>query len=173
MSPRRRSGGCLQVAALALFAGLVGAFAASTLYRHAPEPTPPPSEPAAAGEAVPALDRARIRVEVRNGSGRAGLAERVTAYLRDAGFDVVDFGNADRFDHAQTTILDRIGRPTLAREVGRALPGVRIASEPDSSLFLDVTVVLGADVADVLERGRRETVEEEPRSGWFWRLLGR
>lgn len=47
-----------------------------------------------------------VRVKVLNGSGTTGLARRVSELLRNEGFTVVHVGNADRFDYAQSYIID-------------------------------------------------------------------
>jgi hypothetical protein len=85
----------------------------------------------------------RVRVEVLNTTRTRGLARRVTYYLRDRGFDVVDFGTGA--GTADTTlVIDRSGHPEWAAMVARALGGsVRRVSRPDTSRYLDVTVVLG------------------------------
>lgn len=87
----------------------------------------------------------RIRVEVLNGGGRPGMARAGTDFLRDRGFDVVTLGNAAAFDQDSSVVLDRVGRSDWAAEVARAMGIGRIATEPDSSHYVDVTVVLGAE----------------------------
>jgi len=89
----------------------------------------------------------RIRVEVLNAGGEAGMARVATDRLRDQGFDVVYFGNADAFDQDSTVVLDRSGRPEAARAVGEVMRAASILSEPDSNLYLDVTVLLGKEWA--------------------------
>jgi len=87
----------------------------------------------------------RVRVEVLNGGGYAGAAREVTEALRDQGFDVVFFGNAGTFDRDSSVVLDRMGALDRARDVADALGIRNLRSEPDSNLYLDVTVVLGRD----------------------------
>jgi hypothetical protein len=87
----------------------------------------------------------RVRVEVLNGGGRAGVARAATERLRDAGFDVVFFGNAGSFDQDSSLVLDRVGRPEWARAVAEALEIPNLRSEPNPNLYLDVSVVLGRD----------------------------
>jgi len=87
----------------------------------------------------------RVRVEVRNAGGRSGMAHTATNTLRDLGFDVVYFGNADHFGRDSTVVIDRVGRIEKARAVADALGVMRVVSEPDSNLYLDVTVLLGAE----------------------------
>ncbi|HEX6937834.1 MAG TPA: LytR C-terminal domain-containing protein [Longimicrobiales bacterium] len=98
----------------------------------------------AAGVPV-ATDDARVRVEVLNAAGRSGLAREATRRLRDRGFDVVYFGNAEAFGRDSSIVLDRVGKPDVAEGVAAALGIRRVASEPDSSLLLEVTVLLGLD----------------------------
>jgi hypothetical protein len=104
----------------------------------APEEVPDvPAAKAPAGE--------RVRVEVLNAAGIPGLARVVTRTLRERGFDVVYFGNARGFSPESTLVIDRVGREETAREVADALEVERVRSRPDSTLLLEVTVVVGRD----------------------------
>src|SRR5687767_11086221 len=85
----------------------------------------------------------RIMVEVQNATATRGLASRATLYLRDRGFDVVSFGNAsERRD--STVVLDRSGKADFAAIVAKAMKA-RAESRPDTSRYLDVTVLVGSD----------------------------
>lgn len=99
------------------------------------------------GSSAPADARApegtRIKVEVLNATQIRGLARRATAYLRDRGFDVVGSGNVAE-QRAKTIVYDRSTHPEWARLVGRAM-NAPVVERPDSSRYLDVTVLLGAD----------------------------
>ena len=108
------------------------------------EPGPAETEPPETTVADPPPTEGRVRVEVLNGSGKTGLARAATDRLRDAGFDVVYFGNAAR--SADTSfVLARSTDDSGARAVARQL-GIRaVRNEPDSTLFLEATVVLGKD----------------------------
>ncbi|HEX6536339.1 MAG TPA: LytR C-terminal domain-containing protein [Gemmatimonadaceae bacterium] len=85
----------------------------------------------------------RIEVEVLNATRVQGLARRATFHLRDRGFDVVESGNA-RERRDSTLVLDRSGHPEWARLVARAMGGAAVVSRPDSSRYVDVTVLIGA-----------------------------
>lgn len=103
-------------------------------------------DPIAPPERVNVLvpDGVRIKVEVFNASGQRGWARLATFALRDAGFDVVRYGN-DPPPHQDTTVvIARSGRDDWAQLVARALGGARIESRPDTSRYLDVTVLLGS-----------------------------
>ena len=85
----------------------------------------------------------RIRVEVLNATRVRGLARRATMHLRDRGFDVVHVGTS-RDARDSTLVLDRSGHSDWAQLVARALGGARVERAPDSSRYLDVTVLVGA-----------------------------
>ena len=85
----------------------------------------------------------RIRVEVLNATRVRGLARRATMHLRDRGFDVVNVGTS-RDTRDSTLVLDRSGHPEWAQLVAKALGGARVDQAPDSSRYLDVTVLVGA-----------------------------
>lgn len=85
----------------------------------------------------------RVRVEVLNATRTRGLARRATRHLRDRGFDVVLVGNA-RETLDSTRIIDRTGHPDWAALVAEAMGGARIESVPDTSRYLDITVLVGA-----------------------------
>jgi hypothetical protein len=124
---RLRAGALLSVIAAVVVA--IGLFRAETSRR----PSPPD---------VAATDRERVRVEVLNATAVRGLARRATQLLRDQGFDVLEVGTAGR-QMDSTLVLDRSGHPEWARRVADALGGARVESRPDSSRYLDVTVLLG------------------------------
>lgn len=85
----------------------------------------------------------RIKVEVLNATSVPGLARRAAMFLRDRGFDVVGTGTAA--DKRSTTlILDRSGHPDWATLLAKAIPA-KIEARPDSTRYLDVTVLLGDD----------------------------
>jgi hypothetical protein len=108
-------------------------------------PLVPDDRAETASEISYADQRRRIRVEVLNGAGDAGAAARVTEALREAGFDVKTYGNADRYDHEHTFVLDRSGRPGAAGAVAVALGGAEVEQRLDPELYLDATVILGSD----------------------------
>ena len=85
----------------------------------------------------------RIKVEVLNATRTKGLARRATLYLRDRGFDVVGSGNVSE-QRITTIVYDRSSHPEWARLVARAM-NAPVVSRPDSSRYLDVTVLLGAN----------------------------
>lgn len=105
---------------------------------------PAVSEPGGTGEvAEPPADR--VRVEVLNASGRPGLARQATRFLRDRGYDVVNFGNAGARAGSTSEVIDRVGNRDAADDVAEALGIVKVSAKADSSLAVDATVILGTD----------------------------
>jgi hypothetical protein len=86
----------------------------------------------------------RIRVEILNATATRGLALTATRLLRDRGFDVVSIGNAP-VQRDSTLVLDRTSHPQWARLASEALGRGRVALRPDSSGYVDITVLLGSD----------------------------
>jgi hypothetical protein len=109
-----------------------------------------------AAEVLEAL-RNRPTIKLLNGCGRAGMAERMQPPLRRAGFDVLDTGNADRFDYEQTVVRDRSGKAGAATKLSDWLQAEYGVGEvrddrvpvPEADLIL----ILGRDLADSLARG--------------------
>ena len=88
----------------------------------------------------------RIKIEVLNATDTRGLARRAMFVLRDAGFDVVYFGNtAERAD--TSVVRDRSGHAEWAALAARAMRGARVEQKPDSSHFLDLTILVGRNWA--------------------------
>lgn len=85
----------------------------------------------------------RIRVEVLNATRTRGLGRRAMLYLRDQGFDVVEVGTSS-VARDTTLVLDRSRHPEWARNVATSLGTARVESRPDSSRYLDVTVLVGS-----------------------------
>lgn len=134
-TPRRRT---LAGAGIVLL--LVAAIVAWRMVTRAPVVVGGPV--LAAGEArAPA--GVRVRVEVLNATRTRGLARRATRHLRDRGFDVVVVGNAPE-TRDSTTVIDRTGHPDWAALVAEAMGGARVESVPDTSRYLDITVLVGA-----------------------------
>jgi len=104
----------------------------------------PDSAPTAAARDLPTRE-GRVRVEVLNAAGTPGLARAATERLRAQGLDVVYYGNASGFGPDTSWVLDRVGRPEAAERVARALGIERVRTEVDTTLYLDVSVVVARD----------------------------
>jgi len=85
----------------------------------------------------------RVRVQVLNATRTRGLARRAMLYLRDQGFDVVEVGTTSAIRDT-TLVLDRSRHPEWARSVATSLGAARVETRPDTSRYLDVTVLVGS-----------------------------
>lgn len=88
-----------------------------------------------------------IQVEVLNGSGTAGLADRFTDFLRSKNFDVIKTGNFSSFDIDNTFLIDRCGKKEYAFELADSL-GINksnVIQQSNKYYYLDVTLVIGKD----------------------------
>jgi hypothetical protein len=95
-----------------------------------------------------------VIVEVLNGCGVSGVADRVAARLREEDFDVMFVGNADDFNYEETLIVDRSGACSKAVTVARALGVDNVVQQVRESFFVDVSVVIGSDMAESLATAR-------------------
>lgn len=88
-----------------------------------------------------------IQIEVLNGCGIPGIANSFTGVLRANGFDVVETGNFDHFDLAETIVISRSGVEDNAKRVAEALgvEQINVIREESPDYYLDVTVVIGHD----------------------------
>jgi len=152
-------GGRLRAVAVVAIVLLAGAFVGSAVAQWWETPVGP-------GQGGPRTTGfgERVRVEVLNGGGVSGRAGEATDALRDAGFDVVLFGNAGTFDRDSSVVLDRVGGLDAARAVADVLGIRNVRSEPDSNLYLDVSVVLGRAWTPVAEEGGEA---ETPARAWW------
>ncbi len=132
----------LAVVAVLLVAGAAAAWYAAR--RGAASEAGPidPRVALALSDSARAPDGVRVRVEVLNASPVRGLARRATMHLRERGFDVVVVGNAGE-RHDSTLVLVRAGDAEWAARVARAMGGAAVEARPDSSRYLDVTVLVG------------------------------
>ena len=85
----------------------------------------------------------RVRGQGLNATRTRGLARRAMLYLRDQGFDVLEIGTTSPTLDT-TLVLDRSNHPEWARNVASSLGMARVESRPDSSRYLDVTVLVGS-----------------------------
>ena len=88
-----------------------------------------------------------ILVEVLNGCGVTGIADRITDSLRVKNVDVVNTGNYRSFDIDNTIVIDRTGNLTSAKYVAQSI-GInerQIIQQKNKNYFLDVTVIVGKD----------------------------
>jgi hypothetical protein len=93
-----------------------------------------------------------VQMEVLNGCGVDGVAQKFTDYLRKDNFDVVNvsnyfLNNIIVNDISHTLVIDRLGNKANAIKVAEAL-GIKkenIIEQINNNYFLDVTLIIGRD----------------------------
>ena len=89
----------------------------------------------------------RIKVELLNGCGISGLADKYSNFFRENGFDVVLSKNAPHFNYEKSQVILRQGDKEIAIETASFLdinPG-EIIEKINDQLNCDVTIILGKD----------------------------
>lgn len=88
-----------------------------------------------------------IQVEVLNGCGIGGIADKFTEFLRANHFDVVQMGNYISFDVEKTIVIDRTGNIQNAYKVAKTLGIGRknVIQQINPNYFLDVSIIVGKD----------------------------
>ncbi len=86
-----------------------------------------------------------INIEILNGSTNPGQAQSLRNYFIEYGFNIVHYGNAERSDYDKTLIIDRIGRPSLAKRIADIINCKEVHTRIDRTLLVDVTIIIGND----------------------------
>jgi DNA-binding CsgD family transcriptional regulator len=88
-----------------------------------------------------------IQLEVLNGCGVAGAAEKITDYLRNNSVDVVQIKNYVSFEIEKSLVIDRTGNRSNAEKIADLLGIDRknIVQQLSNDYFLDVSLVVGKD----------------------------
>lgn len=118
------------------------------------EPTPTPAPPTPTPTMAPAdiQDLQRLaedgaRIAVQNGTSEANYAARVAAMLLEEGYQVVEFGDADRLDYPSTVIVDYTAKTytleTLIEKFQVSPENVR--RSPNLRSQIDIRIIVGQD----------------------------
>jgi hypothetical protein len=87
-------------------------------------------------------------VEVLNGSGTPGVANKIADCLRTKGFDVKNIGNAPTWNYPVTIVVARTADLASAQQIGAALKTDKVIMMRDTLSIYDVDVFVGADYAE-------------------------
>ncbi len=94
-----------------------------------------------------------MQVEVLNGCGVSGAADRFTDYLRKKNFDVVNTGNYRSFNIDNSIIIDRTGNIVNAEYLAEVI-GIdkkEVIQQKNKNYFLDVTLIIGKDYKQLFQ----------------------
>jgi hypothetical protein len=119
----------------------IASAAADSLSAPAPQQHVQPSPPPKPAAAVPNIGS----VQVWNGCGADGAANRVADFLRSKSFDVKDIGNAPSWNYPATMVISRTADMGLANDIEKALRTGKVALIRNGDAMYDVTVIAGPD----------------------------
>lgn len=89
-----------------------------------------------------------MKLEVLNGNAMFGIATRVAKDLELQGFEIVNIGNADRFDYEKTKIIVYSKKVNLDSEFKELFNDFEIVKENQTNTNLDLVIILGKDMAE-------------------------
>lgn len=103
------------------------------------------------------VNTSKIKIEVLNGCGIAGVAEKLTDYLRTSGFDVVKLGNYRSFQIENSIVIARNEKIQNAQRVAVAsgLSPESVIQQTNPEYLLDVTFILGKDYKKLIPLQKR------------------
>ena len=87
-----------------------------------------------------------IQIEILNGCGEKGIAVLYTDFLRDNGYDVIDYKNANNFNYTNSKILfhnDNIESKELINLLN--IDDENIDYIYNKNIFFDLTLIIGKD----------------------------
>jgi len=96
---------------------------------------------------TPTTPREEATIFVQNGTTVEGLAARTAAFLKEHGYKVAGFGNADRHDYAYSLIIVRTGKRQAANALAQflSIPQEHVQSNPQLDVEADLVLILGMD----------------------------
>jgi LCP family protein required for cell wall assembly len=110
-------------------------------------PTPTPTLAPVEIEEFQDLAREGARIAVQNGTSEPNYAALVAASLMEQGYQVVEFGDADRLDYPSTVIVDYTGKDfTLERLVERfQVTEENVRHSTNLRSQIDIRIIVGQD----------------------------
>jgi hypothetical protein len=99
----------------------------------------------------------KIQIEVLNGCGKTGVADKLTDYLRAKGFDVVRLGNYRSFEIENSIVISRNDKIQNAEKVATVvgLNHENVIQQINPEYLLDVTFILGKDYKNLIPLQKR------------------
>ena len=94
----------------------------------------------------------KVQVSVLNGCGVKGIADLYTNFLRDMGYDVVDYGNAIHFEHSETKlIIHNKNHKNFIYEIVELLEikPEYLEYKYNKNIFYDLTLIIGSDYTNL------------------------
>lgn len=96
---------------------------------------------------IKGLAEEAARIVVQNGTTKGKLAEETAAFLQGQGYQVVGYGDADRFDYPKTIIIDYSGKSYTVGLLARLfqVEAENVRRSPNSESRVDIRIIIGED----------------------------
>ena len=85
------------------------------------------------------------RIQVLNGCGSAGAAEKMTDFMRMKKFNVANTGNASSWNYPFTLVVSHTNDMTIANQIAAVLTTGHVVLMRKEDHAYDVTVIIGPD----------------------------
>jgi len=112
-------------------------------------PTAPPSpQPQVVPvEQIDRLAQEGAKIVVQNGTPTGNLAAQTAAFLKEQGYHVVEFSDADRFDYPQSIIIDYTGKEYTIQSLAVLfnVTPENIRRSPNLKSEVDIRLIVGQD----------------------------
>ncbi len=112
----------------------------------------PPTPPTAQSEIVTVEEINRLaqegaKIVVQNGTPTGNLAAQTAAFLKNQGYHVVEFSDADRFDYPQSIIIDYTGKEYTLQSLAVLfnVTPENIRRSPNLKSEVDIRLIVGQD----------------------------
>ena len=92
-----------------------------------------------------------VQIDVLNGSGVSGVAQKMTATARALGYDVVEMRNYKTPDVKETLVIDRCGNIDMAKRIAADI-GVKeknVLQQLNPDYFVTASIVVGKDYKEL------------------------
>ena len=94
----------------------------------------------------------KVQISVLNGCGVKGVADLYTNFLRNSGYDVIDYGNAMHFEFEETKLLiHNKNHKNFIYEIVDLLEinPQQLEYNFDKNIFYDLTLIIGLDYSNL------------------------
>ncbi len=120
---------------------------ASAVLRVSPSVKSSPTSEISPVEKSTNLDRSKLSVSVLNGSGIAGAAKEVSAYLQGLGYKVAQVANADAFTYTNLSVLVKKSKSSYAGLLKKDLQAnpnfASVSASVSDDITSDAEVIVG------------------------------
>jgi hypothetical protein len=134
----------LSISAILFLAVIIGILRSPDRPKGASAPGPREKNPPLQEQidaSVPSIGR----IQVLNGCGFAGAADKMTDFLRVKKFNVANIGNAASWNYPFTLVVSHTNDMTIANQIAAVLTTGHVVLMRKEDHAYDVTVIIGPD----------------------------